>query len=265
MTTIARPTSRNNARWYSQTGEPCFEIIGKTTGKPRPVNIKDAREKNLVPSVTTILNILAKPELQNWLIEQAVLAVVTTPRQPGEADDAFIHRVLHVEKVQDQEAAGARDKGSAIHDAMEAYFTGQDVSPDMRPWIEPAAKVICSYGKLVCCEKVLVGHGYAGRTDLILDCDDCWWIWDWKSTRSLPTKGAWNDHKLQAAAYAGAYLHMLERAGAKKKIRTGNCYISTVEQGKFVIAEHEGDWEQTYTKAWLPLVEVWKYLNNYGS
>ena len=100
--------------------------------------LADARKLNLLPSVTTVLRILDKPALNEWKIEQGVLAVMTTPQLPGEEMDAFIHRVLHVEKVQDQEGKKARDRGTDIHAALESYFLGREVSDELRPWIEPA-------------------------------------------------------------------------------------------------------------------------------
>lgn len=267
MTTVARPTSRRAPRWYTPSGDPCYEIIGKTTGKPRPVNLGDARKQGLLPSVTTILNVLAKPDLEAWKIEQAVLAVLTTPRAAGEQDDAFVHRVLHVEKVQDQERDTAAERGSEIHDALEKYFTGQEVAPALLPWIEPAAKKVLTYGNQVATECILVGPGYAGRTDLILEAPDCFWMCDWKATKTLPPKAAWDEHVLQAAAYAKAWSVMYKGAASGsvvlKQIRTFNCYISTVEQGKFVVWEH-GDWTETYVNGWQNVLDLWYYLNHYN-
>src|SRR5512139_1672294 len=109
MNTIARTTTPDSSHWYTTDGDPMYEVIAKSTGLPRNTTLADARKLNLLPSVTTILKILHKQALVNWLIEQAVLAAMTTPRLPGEQDDAFIERVLHTERVQDQEAEAARD------------------------------------------------------------------------------------------------------------------------------------------------------------
>ena len=229
--------------------------------------LADARKLNLIPSVTTILRILDKPALNDWKVTQGVLAVMTSKQNPGEELDAFIHRVLQVERVQDQEAAGARDKGTAIHAALEAYFTGQEVHEDMRPWIGPAAEAIAARGKLVAAEKILVGDGFAGKTDLIQESPACWWIVDYKTTKKLPEKGAWPEAILQLAAYAKAFSRTLDTGGIvptdTKPIRTANVYISTVEQGKFVVWENDPDWQRAYNEAFRPLVSVWQYLNNY--
>lgn len=259
--TSARPTSRKDSHWYSQTGEPCYEIMGKTTGRPRPVNITDARKQGLVPSVTTILKCLHKEALVNWMIEQACLAVLTTPRPAEEPIDAFVERVLHHERVQDQESKIARDKGTDIHNALEALFTGQNVQPDLLPWIMPATLKVQEHGKTVETEKILVGDGYAGKTDLILEAPECWWLFDFKSTKNLPTKGAYPEARLQLSAYAKAW--EVSSMDVRETVRTANVYISTVDCGQFVICEHE-NWQGAF-KAFEHLLAYWKWANNFQS
>ena len=51
--------------WYTQTGIPMYTIVGKN-GKERNTTLADAKKLNLVPSVTTVLSLLAKPGLENW-------------------------------------------------------------------------------------------------------------------------------------------------------------------------------------------------------
>ena len=263
MTTVANVKTSNDAHWYDPiTAAPQHTVIAKSTGQPRRTTLADARKNNWVPSVTTILQILEKPALTAWKIEQAVLAVITTPRQPGEADDAFIKRVLSTEEVQHEERDAARDMGIAIHDALEQHFLGKEVPTEMLDWIMPAATAVGAHGALVACEKCLVGEGFAGKTDLILDATECWWIWDWKSTKKLPTKGAWDEHVLQASAYARAFQKLLKGDDAGKPIRTGNCYVSSVNKGEFFVAVHD-DWEPTYSEGFLPLLKHWMWAKDY--
>lgn len=264
--TAARTTARKDSHWYTLTGEPRYEIIGKTTGKPRPVTLRDAREGQLVPSVTTILKLLHKQGLVDWMIEQAVLACLTSPRKEGEAMDAFVERVLHVEKVQEQEGLIARDKGTEIHNALEDYFTGIEIPEDIKPWIMPAIEALEKYGDVAATEKILVGEGFAGKTDLIMEAAVNWWVWDYKTTKKLPdpTKGgAWSEHRLQLSAYARAYTDLLnDSAPQNKPVRTANIYISTVDCGKFVICEHP-EWETCFAEGFAPLVTHWQWANNY--
>jgi hypothetical protein len=261
-------------------------MIGKTTGRPRPVDIRDAREQGLLPGVSSILKCLHKEALVNWMIEQACLAVITTPRKQikiiepvtglekevVEELDAFIERVLHVEKVQDEESQIARDRGTDIHNALEALFSGQaqPISEELKPWVMPAYEAVKGLGEVITTEQILVGDGYAGRTDLILGRlnPESYTIWDFKSAGKLPSLkkgGAYPEHRLQLSAYARAFLESAFAADkfvSADKIRTANLYISTKEQGQFVICEHE-EWQETFLNGFLPLVQYWSWANKF--
>lgn len=249
------------SHWYQADGTPMHFVPCKSRpGETRPTTIADARKLSLVPGVTTVLNVLRKPALEKWLVMQGVLAVLTAPPKKDEDLDAFVDRVLNQEKQQDEESQIAKDRGSKIHSALEEWFNNVFPGDEMEPWISPAAEAIEKYGKVHACEKILVGEGYAGKTDLIQECPNCWRIWDWKSCRKLPEKGAWNEARIQASAYAKAFQDVL--SSGPLTIRTGNVYISTVDCGKFVVHEHQGDWRNTFDNAFLPLLTVWRFLNN---
>lgn len=269
--TAARPNGSKDSHWYTPEGEPCYSITGKTTGKPRPVNITDARANGYLPGVSTILKTLHKEALVNWLIEQAVLACLTTPRKEKEELDAFIERVLHVERVQDEESQIARDRGTEIHDALEALFSNrpEPISEEIKPWVMPAYEALKDRGSVITTEQILVGDGYAGRTDLILgQPSGNYTIWDFKSAKKLPDPkkgGAWSEHRLQLSAYAQAFLESafaVQSSLTPANVQTANLYISTVEQGKFVICEHP-EWQETYNDGFVPLVNYWAWANKY--
>lgn len=266
-TTLARPTTKDSAHWYTAGGEPCYEITGKTTGKPRPVNIADAREQGLLPSVTTILKVLHKEALVNWMIEQAVLATLTAPRQPGEETDAFVQRVLHTERQQDQESQLARDRGTEIHAALEALLLGQKIEPSIEPWIMPAYQAIMQGSTIITTEQVLIGNGFAGRTDAITK-NQFYTIWDFKSTKKLPDPkrgGAWPEHRLQLAAYAKAFCESAfatDNQITPDQVIAANCYVSTIEEGQFSICQHE-NWPATFEKGFVPLLVYWQWANRF--
>lgn len=257
--TAARPVNSDSAHWYTKDGKPAYEVPYADPKKGnRRTTLSDARKLNLLPSVTTILRILHKQGLVDWLVEQACLAVLTTPKEPSENLDAFVHRVLHQEKVQDQESTIAKDFGTECHKGMENLFLGEPVDPKLLPWILPASEAIRAYGGRYEPELVVVGPGYAGKLDLKLTSDDRIWLWDWKTTKKLPDKGAWPEHRLQLAAYAYALA-----AIGMPTIKTGNVYISTVDQGKFVVCEHNESWLETYTEGFEPLVKHWQWATGY--
>lgn len=260
-------SNNNGGHWYTATGEARHFVPKKTGQGNRPTTIADARKEGLLPSVTSVLQILDKPALTDWKIRMAVLAVVTAPDVPGEGLDSKITRVLESEQQQEEEAQKARDWGVMIHDALEAYFLGKEVEPELKPWIMPAANALCARGSLVCAEKILVGRGYAGRTDLILEAPDHWLMVDWKTAKKLPEKGPWPEHVLQlSGAYAPAYHRMIETDPhmMQKPIRCANCYLSSVEQGKFVLFDHDPDWQKVYNTGFKRLLEFWCYWKNYA-
>lgn len=261
MTTIANVKDSSSAHWYTRDGKPAYDQRKKDGSGMRKTTLADARKLNLLPSVTTILGILDKPALTAWKIEQAVLAVVTSPRKEGEADDAFIQRVLHDEEVQHEERDAARDKGIAIHNAIEALFRSEVIAPAISPWVVPAFETVKKYGFCLDTELVIVGEGYAGMTDVALDSHDCFWLLDFKGTKSIPDPikgGAWPEHRLQLAAYAAGFA-----AGKAKPVRTANVYISSVTPGQFVVCEHDPHWQDTFQNGFLPLVKHWQWSKGY--
>lgn len=261
MTTLARTNSEKASHWYDpKTEMPCHEVENKSKGGMRPTTLRDARKLGLVPSVTNVLRTLAKPELEAWKQEMVCLAVLTTPRLPYEADDAFVFRVLHDEKIQDEEMNIAREKGIEIHDALDRKLTGQPINPDLESWVLPVVDHLNKLGKVAATEKILVGKGYAGKTDAILS-NDVWWILDFKTTKSkLPTR-PWPDHLLQLGAYARAFLEKLPDNPAPTTVKCANIYISTVKPGEFVCLEHE-NWCKGFL-AFMSLLSVWQFVNNY--
>lgn len=258
--TIARTHTKQEGRWYDpETGEPKHTVIAKGNGLPRPATLADARREGWVPSVTSILKILDRPALTDWRIEQSCLATLTAPRLPDEALDAFVHRVLHVERHQDQERDLAADRGKAIHQAMQDMAAGLPVQPDLLPFVEGPWAFLKMYGSPLETECVLVGDGYAGRTDLILapgvsqgPADT---IVDFKTTKKLPEKAAWPEHRLQLSAYAKAWNH-------QGPTKTMNVYISSIEPRKFVAFENP-PWEKDFDEGFAPLLKVWQWMNSY--
>ena len=107
--------------WYLQNGEPFYEVRARN-GLPRAVTLRDARKANAVPSVTTVLRIIAKPQLEAWKRKQDVLAALTIPRIEGESSEDLLARIA---KDGAQQAKDAADEGTRIHNAIEDAFRGR--------------------------------------------------------------------------------------------------------------------------------------------
>lgn len=165
--------SSSNSHWYSQEGLPAYEVPyadsnkGKA-GQMRATTLKDARTMNLLPSVTNFLDIQAKPQLVAWKIQWAMAAVETTPRIEGESSDDFLERcIAEAEEV----ASSAARFGSRVHAAIEDYLVAgefpedEEIKPYFENWLDWAQANLDLEGT-VFSERIVIGHGYAGRADL---------------------------------------------------------------------------------------------------
>lgn len=107
--------------WYTRAGKACYEIATKGNGF-RPTTLRDARKLGLVPSVTTVLGVLAKPGLETWKVKQGILSALTLNRRPEESDDEYLSRIL---VDSGEQARLAAEEGSRIHDACEWAMKGR--------------------------------------------------------------------------------------------------------------------------------------------
>jgi len=255
MTTAARVQSAEAAHFYTKTGEP-MHFIERSDGQgTRPATLRDAKKLRLLPSPTSILKVLRAPQLEAWLIEQACLAVLTAPRKEGEALDAFVERVLHTERQQDEQAQKARDLGTKIHDALEGVLSGRAECPvDVASFVAPAVACVSVFGRVRATESVVIGNGYAGRLDCIFE-GNATTVLDFKTTGSLklPTTAYW-EHQCQTASYA--------KAISDSSVQTAVLYISTKTPGELSLCVQEN-----WSKAWAAfdhLLKYWQIANDYS-
>lgn len=161
----------DSAHWYRRDGAPMHTVPAARGGGERSTTLRDARKLGLLPSVTNILGVIAKPELTAWLQEQAVLAALTLPRLDGESEDVFAQRVVADSRSRTQSAT---DFGSAFHHGAERVAQTLEVDPadPVAPWLNHyrdwfQANVV----RVLWTERVLVNTalGYAGTADLLID------------------------------------------------------------------------------------------------
>lgn len=244
------------SHWYRKDGTSCYEVPRAKGDGMRATTLADARKLDLLPSVTTICKTLAAPALVNWLINNAAMAVATTPRMDGEELDAFIERCLDVDAQ--SEADTAKQLGTDIHDEIEYYLINNGVKrPDLVPFISPVIEKVKTLGRVVATEKIVVGDKYAGKMDCVVENDGCFHVLDFKSTKAkkMP-KESYFEHQLQTAAYAMALGNI-----GDKKIVTANIYISTVVPGDISFCA-QMDWSQS-AKAFSMVSELWGMINNF--
>jgi|TARA_Y100000361_G_scaffold50614_2_gene44048 hypothetical protein len=157
----------NSAHWYTGDGEPRH-----TRDNGKPTTLKDARVEGLFPSVTSILNIMSKPALESWKIEQGILSALRLEQGEDESTDKFAKRIVADMKVATSVAATF---GTKVHNALEHYNidrTEPQEDDEVYPWfVEYKPWFDQNITKVHQAETVLVNqqHGYAGTVDLVAD------------------------------------------------------------------------------------------------
>jgi hypothetical protein len=113
--------------WYSRDGSAChYQPDGAAT------TLKHARTDALVPSVSTVLSVIAKEQLVQWMVRQGILAALTLERKYDEPDDQYLDRVMRDSR---QQVTDAANEGTRIHAAIEAHFARKRIEPRYRPHV----------------------------------------------------------------------------------------------------------------------------------
>jgi hypothetical protein len=185
-----------STHWYDKSGTPAYTVIG-ANGKERATTLRDARKSGYLPSVTSIIGIAAKPGLENWKIDQALLSALTLPRVGGESLDEFMARAKQDAKEQSLKAA---ERGTEIHAGIESGFNGApptDAYRAVREWLDS------NYPGQEWIAEDSFGHpaGYGGKLDLYSSGGI---FVDFKTKDGLlaPEKMVYDEHGMQLSAYA---------------------------------------------------------------
>jgi len=242
--------------WYHKDGRPCYEVQKAKGDGMRPTTIADARKLNLVPSVTAIINIAAKPGLQKWKLQQMLHAALTLPRLPDESTDAFAERVILDSEEQSKKAM---ERGTQLHAAIEDHIQRKvtDGRIDWMDHIIALGQTMGQYG--IDLRKGKAEHsfasplGYGGKLDWHNDEIVC----DFKTKARIEDgkQLAWPEHCWQLAAYdmgLGIFRHRLL-----------NVFIG-VEDCQVRIHEWPDEDAQTAWEIFSHLLKVWKLTKNYN-
>lgn len=243
--------------WYGRDGSSQYDA-----------DLRKARKAGYVPSVTTVMNVVDKAQLTQWLVKQGIMAALTGTRLAGESDDAYIARILADSK---QQAIDAANEGTRIHDACEQLFAGKgyvegyqphvtcveielhNLFPDVTDWIS---------------EKSFAHSlGYGGKVDLHSPSTGI--VVDFKTKDGDFSDGkklAW-DQNIQLAAYqvgldlakfvkfgfGGSYVHQ----------PCANIFVSRTHPGK--VASHVWSAEDIAHgwRVFEAALELWKRIKKY--
>jgi len=158
-----------SGHWYTRDGAPCYEVPAKSKGPGgmRGVDLRWDRHLKLVPSVTTVLSVIAKPALTKWLVVQGILAAMTGTRLDGETDEAYIERTLSESR---QQVVDAANEGTRIHDAIERHVVGKPYperyTPHVNATLAEIARLFPDVTDWVSEKSFAHPLGFGGKTDL---------------------------------------------------------------------------------------------------
>lgn len=245
-------------------------------------------EDHQLPSVTTILGVVARPALINWAAKEERSAVVdaacklwedvpTAPKMAVGAYRSTLEGRLTKEKAHRKLTAKAADIGSQAHALIEWTLRGEllqerDAEPAAtdkarwafmawEDWRKASALAPLHIEQTVWSDK----HGYAGTTDIIgevthPDAGRIHVVGDWKSS-----KGIWPEMFLQAAAYTRAVEEMGHQSPSGEFwgmiVRLPKNETDPAFEVKW-IPPHE---IKAHFKAFLAALELWKWQEQQGA
>jgi hypothetical protein len=233
------------SHWYTLEGAPCHQVPKAKGGELRNATVADARKMGLFPSVTNILNVIAKPGLDTWKLQQVAKAAFKTPPDGKESEEYFTDRII--ESAFDQ-VVDAADFGSRIHDALEKVFEGENPDEDLLTYVQPTLAWKAEKGLTFTHREITLvnaGEGYAGRCDVLAKGKQGQLvILDYKTRKTKPGEKVttYDGQGMQLAAYAVA--HWGE--AMLPKVTAANIFISTTEPGRMEVCKHDdlpGEWE----------------------
>lgn len=238
--------------WYDRGGAPRYTVPA-ANGFQRPTTLRDARKLNLVPSVTTVLNIAAKPGLTLWMQRQVLLAALTLPRMDDESEDTFIARILEDSKAQ---ARAAADAGTDIHASIQGFYEGQSVVKH-REHVEACTRTITdAFGYHGWIAERSFAHelGFGGKVDLHSPTGVVIDIKTKEFTEGDKVEG-YDEHLMQLAAY---------RVGLGiPEARCANVFVSRSVPGLCKLIEWSADDLARGWKMFVHLLTYWQLKNGH--
>jgi hypothetical protein len=259
------------SHFYTHDCEPRHTVIGKN-GKERKSTIRDCRANGWLPSVSTILDVIAKPQLDTWKFRQIADACY----HANDAENKMFveeYSAKMIEKAFDK-VKDAADIGTQVHDALDRFFTGQEYNPnevveidgkkyDMHTFVSPVAKWV-DENKVEFEANELrltnIESGYAGTTDAAVNLPESHGIMDFKTRKTKEGEKIkpYETEVMQIAAY-----HMAHYGHITTNSVGWNVYISTTEPGR--IHAHAYDYKELGAayEAFSNACGLWRWIKNY--
>jgi hypothetical protein len=243
-----------SSHWYTREGQPKYTVEAKSGGL-RNTTLADARKLSLVPSVTTIIGCAAKPGLEAWKLNQMMLASMTLPRAPDEAEDLYVQRVIKDSK---EHARAAAQRGTEVHTALESWYEGVMIANMVEYQVGVGEEVKTHFGSPNWHSEKSFCHelGFGGKLDLHTNDGDGIVI-DFKTKEfDNPAKvDAYDEHLMQLAAY---------RIGlGLPKARCANVFVSVTQPGLVAIKEWGQDDLERGWEMFHNLLKYWQAKNKH--
>lgn len=285
---------KKSAHWYRPDGTSCHTVPNKSKpGESRATSLTDARKLGLLPSVTTILDILDKPQLTDWKMEQVTsefhrrIGVIANGREHADIAVAVLdiaHRAfdeLHADICERafQQVEDAADAGKLIHRAAELVLSGDLYNEDeqvflpelkerfpMKTFIEPIRSFVREHDIHPTGHEVKVVnlvHGYAGTGDLPMTCKRGIGFGDWKTRKTKPGRPvkAYDTQLMQIGAYHGGHYSIVPRPG--DFVAGFNLFISTTEPGRIEGVWYSSEEVAAAYEAFTHMAAIWRFLKGY--
>ncbi|MDR7399672.1 MAG: hypothetical protein QN144_10245 [Armatimonadota bacterium] len=187
-----------------------------------------------LPSVTSILSILAKPQLVRWAAREAARAVLEDPHRYNTVEAA-----ASVPFTMKDDAA---ERGRSVHGAIQAWAEGAPLD-DSNGYVRAFARFVRTVQPSPRFVEAMVWserHGYAGTTDMICEAGGESWILDFKTSKAV-----YYEYHLQTAAYRGCD-RLKDRDGRIHAVDLSGCRTGVVllsPEGTYQFTETNGDFE----------------------
>jgi len=241
-----------SGHWYRKDGTPAYTIVGKN-GKERNTTLRDARTIDLVPSVTTILSVMAKPGLENWKQNQILMAALTMPRVEGESEQEYIARIIRDAKEQGMKAA---EEGTRIHGAIEQHYLNGTHPVEYGAYVVGAVTAVEErFGKQEwIAEKSFATNFYGGKVDL----HSPELVIDFKTKEFTEDKlpEAYDENVIQLSAYRWGLGYPFARCA--------NVFVSRNVPGLVHIVEHDEEEINRGAAMFDSLLSLWMNLKRFG-
>ena len=249
--------------WYDKEGTPQHFVASKN-GKLRASTLRDARKFGWMPSVTSVLDIMAKPGLDQWKINKAINSAINLDRHVAETDAEYTKRILANSK---EETTQAAERGNRIHTMLEKAFKEEEKPKGDDEAIFNSVKSLLDIncGEQAWKSEVTFSEpriGYGGMVDLLSDE----WAIDFK------TKEFGTDHKqlaydtmaYQLMAYAVTGLEESYKESETPTVRKmANIFISATEPGLTVFHEWSKENYERYWEIFSSSLILWKNVKQY--